>query len=142
EAEHARPGRVQEVLPLVRPAHGAPGDPLVARETRRQRRDQRKSSGAPSPAAPRARSNSSSQAAQVRPGMQPSSTQTGRREPRERGRFVRESWAELKKVEWPSRAQVIQGTIVVIIACAIVGTYLYAADQFFKPFVRNVLLGQ
>ena len=28
-----------------------------------------------------------------------------------------------------------------IIACFIVGTYLYAADQIFKPFVRNVLLG-
>ena len=27
-----------------------------------------------------------------------------------RGGFVRESWAELKKVEWPNRAQVIQGT--------------------------------
>ncbi len=74
--------------------------------------------------------------------MQPASTQTGRREPRQRGRFIRESWGELKKVEWPGRSQVIQGTIVVIIACAIVGTYLYAADQFFKPFVRNVLLGQ
>ena len=61
--------------------------------------------------------------------MQPASTQTGRREPRQRGRFIRESWGELKKVEWPSRSQVIQGTIVVIIACAIVGTYLYAADQ-------------
>ena len=58
------------------------------------------------------------------------------------GRFIRESWGELKKVEWPGRSQVIQGTIVVIIACAIVGTYLYAADQIFKPFVRNVLLGQ
>ena len=73
--------------------------------------------------------------------MQPPSTQTGRREPRQRGRFVRESWAELQKVEWPSRAQVVQGTIVVIIACVIVGTFLYACDQFFKPFVRNVLLG-
>jgi preprotein translocase SecE subunit len=110
----------------------------VARETRRQRRDQRKSSGTTKPpAAPRPRAQTP-----VRPGMQPASTQTGRREPRQRGRFVRESWGELKKVEWPSRAQVIQGTIVVIIACAIVGTYLYAADQFFKPFVRNVLLGQ
>jgi preprotein translocase SecE subunit len=109
----------------------------VARETRRQRRDQRKSSGAPKPPAQRSRSQ-----AQVRPGMQPASTQTGRREPRERGRFVRESWAELKKVEWPSRSQVVQGTVVVIIACVIVGTYLYAADQVFKPFVRNVLLGQ
>ena len=113
----------------------------MARETRRQRRDQRKSSGAPAPkpAAQRTRSNSQ---AQVRPGVQPPSTQTGRREPRQRGRFVRESWAELQKVEWPSRAQVVQGTIVVIIACVIVGTYLYAADQIFKPFVRNVLLGQ
>jgi preprotein translocase SecE subunit len=109
----------------------------VARETRRQRRDQRKSSGAPKPPAPRAARSQP----QVRPGMQPTSTQTGRRE-RERGRFVRESWAELKKVEWPSRSQVVQGTIVVIIACVIVGTYLYAADQVFKPFVRTVLLGQ
>ena len=109
----------------------------MARETRRQRRDQRKSSGVAKPAAQRPRAQ-----APVRPGMQPSSTQTGRREPRERGRFVKEAWAELKKVEWPSRAQVIQGTIVVIIACVIVGTFLYASDQVFKPFVRNVLLGQ
>jgi preprotein translocase subunit SecE len=109
----------------------------VARETRRQRRDQRKASGAPKPAAQRSRS-----AAQVRPGLQPASTQTGRREPRTRGRFVKEAWAELQKVEWPSRAQVIQGTIVVIIACIIVGAFLYAADQGFKPFVRTVLLGE
>jgi preprotein translocase SecE subunit len=108
----------------------------VARETRRQRRDQRKSSGSPKPVAQRSRQ------AQVRPGAQPVATQTGRREPRERGRFVKECWAELKKVEWPSRSQVIQGTIVVIIACTIVGTYLYTADQLLKPFVRNVLLGQ
>jgi len=117
----------------------------VARETRRQRRDERKknSNGKPAPeakAAPQQRGRA--RQPQVRPGMQPASTQTGRREPRQRGRFVKESWGELKKVEWPSRAQVIQGTIVVIIACVIVGTYLYAADQVFKPFVRNVLLGQ
>ena len=109
----------------------------MARETRRQRRDQRKSSGVAKPAPQRARTQ-----AQVRPGMQPASTQTGRREQRERGRFVKESWAELKKVEWPSRSQVVQGTIVVIIACAIVGAFLYGADQVFKPLVRNLLLGQ
>ena len=114
----------------------------MARETRRQRRDQRKASGAPKPAPKSAGAQRPRSQAQVRPGMQPASTQTGRREPRERGRFVRESWAELKKVEWPSRSQVVQGTVVVIIACVIVGTYLYAADQIFKPFVRNVLLGQ
>ena len=115
----------------------------MARETRRQRRDQRKSSGGkgaaePKPVAQRSRARQ----AQVRPGMQPASTQTGRREPRQRGRFVKESWGELQKVEWPSRAQVIQGTIVVLIACIIVGAYLYGADQLFKPFVRVVLLGE
>ena len=113
----------------------------MARETRRQRRDQRKSSGAATPAAAARGARTRSSQPQVRPGMQPPSTQTGRREPRQRGRFVRESWAELQKVEWPSRAQVVQGTIVVIIACVIVGTFLYTCDQVFKPFVRNVLLG-
>jgi preprotein translocase SecE subunit len=80
---------------------------------------------------------------EIKPTGQPKS-QTGARRERRGGfrGFVAESIGELKKVEWPSRSQVIQGTIVVIIACAIVGTYLYAADQFFKPFVRNVLLGQ
>ena len=110
----------------------------MARETRRQRRDQRKAAGAPKPAGGSRRGG----AQQVRPAMQPASTQTGRRAPRERGRFVKEAWAELNKVEWPNRGQVIQGTIVVIIACVIVGTYLYAADQVFKPFVRTVLLGE
>jgi preprotein translocase SecE subunit len=112
----------------------------VARETRRQRRDQRKSAGAAAPKPAPQRTRSSSQPP-VRPDAQPPSTQTGRREPRQRGRFIRESWAELHKVEWPSRAQVVQGTIVVIIACVIVGTFLYTCDQVFKPFVRNVLLG-
>ena len=35
-----------------------------------------------------------------------------------------ESWAELKKVEWPGQNQVIQGTVVVLVACLIVGIYL------------------
>ena len=116
----------------------------MARETRGQRRRAKaKASGKElepkqKPAAQRARQRQ----AQVRPAAQPTSVQTGRREPRERGKFVKEAWAELKKVEWPSRGQVVQGTIVVLIACIIVGAYLYAADQTFKPFVRNVLLGQ
>ena len=110
----------------------------MARSARNQRRAKRKASGENPPAAGRPRARQ----AAVRPAAQPVATQTGRREPRERGRFVKEAWAELKKVEWPGRSQVIQGTIVVIIACVIVGAFLYAADQVFKPFVRNVLLGE
>ena len=65
----------------------------MARETRRQRRDQRKSSGAREARRPAGRAHQ----APVRPGMQPASTQTGRSEPRSRGRFVKESWGELQE---------------------------------------------
>jgi preprotein translocase SecE subunit len=58
------------------------------------------------------------------------------------GNFVRESIGELRKVEWPGQSQVIQGTVVVLIACVIIGAYLYVADQVFRRFVENVLLGQ
>jgi preprotein translocase subunit SecE len=57
-------------------------------------------------------------------------------------RFVGESAAELKKVEWPGQQQLIQGTAVVLIACVIVGTYLWVADLAFKRLVQHVFLGQ
>src|SRR3954462_11683376 len=63
-------------------------------------------------------------------------------EERKRSNFVFESWAELKKVEWPKQSQVVQGTFVVIIACVVVGIYLYANDQIWKQVVSKVLLGQ
>jgi preprotein translocase subunit SecE len=56
-------------------------------------------------------------------------------------RFIAESIAELKKVEWPTQQQLIQGTAVVLIACIIVGTYLWLADLAFKRLVQNVFLG-
>lgn len=55
-------------------------------------------------------------------------------------RFVGESWAELKKVEWPRQPQLVQGTAVVLIACVIVGIYLWGADEVFKRLVQNVFL--
>jgi preprotein translocase SecE subunit len=53
---------------------------------------------------------------------------------------VRESAAEVRKVEWPGRGQVVQGTIVVIIACAIVGAYLYGADQVLRRVVQDIFI--
>jgi preprotein translocase SecE subunit len=110
----------------------------VAKQTRAQRRARREQQAQSGGMVQRARARQQ----QVRPAAQAEKRQTGRREPVQRGRFIRESWGELKKVEWPSQTQVIQGTIVVLIACAIVGAYLFAADQVFKPFVRQILLGQ
>jgi preprotein translocase subunit SecE len=102
----------------------------VARETRRQRRDARRAAAEESPAR-----------ATPRPVPATPEPTVTVEHPR-RGGFVRESVAELKKVDWPNRAQVIQGTIVVIVACVIVGIYLWGADQILRPFVRDVLLGQ
>jgi len=68
-----------------------------------------------------------------RPSAQPT-------EERRRGNFVKESWAELKKVEWPSQNQVIQGTVVVLIACLVVGSYLYLNDIVWKHVVQKILL--
>jgi preprotein translocase subunit SecE len=35
---------------------------------------------------------------------------------------------------------VIQGTVVVLIACAIVGAYLYGADQVLRRLVQNFFI--
>ncbi len=61
---------------------------------------------------------------------------------RRRGNFIKESYAELRKVEWPGQSQVIQGTIVVLVACIVVGTYLYINDTIWKHVVSKVFLGQ
>jgi preprotein translocase SecE subunit len=113
----------------------------VAKNTRQRRREKRRAQGAsgePQSAGQRARSRQ----AAVRPAAQVPKTQTGSRRVPGGGfrRFVNESIAELRKVEWPGQSQVIQGTIVVIIACAIVGAFLWIADLGFKPLVRDVLL--
>jgi preprotein translocase SecE subunit len=55
-------------------------------------------------------------------------------------RFVQESIGELKKVEWPNQRAVVSGTAVVIIACAIVGAYLWLNDEVWKYVVKHVLL--
>ena len=103
-------------------------------ETRRQRRDARRALGEQPASEPLAAPQPAAAG-----GMPVAAAE---HESRRRGGFLRESWAELNKVDWPNRAQVIQGTVVVIIAVMIVGAYLWGVDQLVRPFVRNVLLGQ
>lgn len=55
-------------------------------------------------------------------------------------RFIQESIGELKKVEWPNQKAVISGTAVVVIACIIVGAYLWLNDELWKYVVQHVLL--
>ena len=80
-------------------------------------------------------------ARQVKPVQQPKSQAGAQRERRGGLRaFAGESIGELKKVEWPGRRQLVSATVVVLIAVAVVGAYLYAADFAFSRLVRDVLL--
>ena len=46
--------------------------------------------------------------------------------------FLKDSRAELKKVTWPSRQEVVQTTIVVILATVFFGVFLFAMDVAFS----------
>lgn len=110
----------------------------MARQTRQQRRERRAETA-----------SGTGRRVPPRPALEGVDRDGGRREPprrpTERGgfgpwRFLRESWGELKKVEWPGQHQLIQGTTVVLIACAIVGAFLYANDLVWKRVVENLII--
>jgi preprotein translocase SecE subunit len=113
----------------------------LARQTRQQRRQRRQTQPALAGGPPRA---------PVRPverdGGEPSRRPPHRSAEERRApgggliHFVQEAWAELKKVEWPSQQAVVSGTAVVLIACLIVGFYLWLNDEAWKYVVQHVLL--
>jgi preprotein translocase subunit SecE len=111
----------------------------VARQTRAQRRARREQQAASeAQAAPR---GGRPRQPAVRPVPEPAVAGPARGQ--QRGgvrRFVSESWGELQKVEWPTQNQLIQGVVVVVIACLVVGVFLWGADLVFKRLVENVLL--
>ena len=53
--------------------------------------------------------------------------------------FLRASWAELQRVQWPDRRAVAQATAVVLGFVAVAGAYLGFADFVAKEFVEFIL---
>jgi preprotein translocase SecE subunit len=53
--------------------------------------------------------------------------------------FLRASWAELQRVQWPDRRQVGQATAVVLGFVVIAGAYLGLADAVAKALVNFIL---
>jgi preprotein translocase SecE subunit len=53
--------------------------------------------------------------------------------------FLRASWAELQRVQWPDRRHVFQATAVVLGFVAIAGAYLGLADYVAKEIVDFIL---
>jgi len=54
------------------------------------------------------------------------------------GNFLKDVRAELKKVTWPSRAEVTSTTIVVIVATIFFGFYLFVMDIVFSWLIGKV----
>jgi preprotein translocase subunit SecE len=116
----------------------------MARSTRQQRRQRRAEqrpalAGGP-PARPPVRPVANDEQEPRQPRQPRAERQDDVRPGTPGVRFLQESWAELKKVEWPSQQQVISGTAVVIMACLIVGVYLYGNDELWSYVVKHVLL--
>jgi len=112
----------------------------VARQTRAQRRARREAQEQNQQNQQGITQRARARQAQMRPGAQPVKRQAGAQR-REKRSFVSESWGELKKVEWPGQSQVIQATVVVLIACIVVGAYLYINDRIWAHVVQW-LIGQ
>src|SRR5580765_74883 len=81
-------------------------------------------------------------AARARPGPQAKVPKAGSvTKAVQQGRFTRffqEVVAELRKVSWPTRTQLMQATAVVIVAVAIIAAFLGLADQASGWIVRRV----
>ncbi len=113
----------------------------MARSTRQQRRQRRAQAAGTPPLRPAVRPRPTAEEEPREPAAEPRAERRDEVRPGTPGvRFVQESVAELKKVEWPNQQQVISGTAVVIVACLIVGAYLYANDEVWSWVVNHVLL--
>ena len=113
----------------------------MARSTRQQRRQRRAQAAGTPPLRPAPRPRPTTE---EEPPRQPQEPRSDRRDDVRPGvtgvRFLQESWAELKKVEWPTQQALISGTAVVLIACIIVGFYLYANDRLWEYVVKHLFL--
>lgn len=56
--------------------------------------------------------------------------------------YVKESKAELDKVVWPSRADVIKLTILVLAVSVVIGAYIAGLDTLFTILVENFLVAE
>lgn len=75
---------------------------------------------------------------------EPAEREVERREPRRSlparaVAFLRASWAELQRVQWPDRPQVSQATAVVLGFVVVAGIYLGAADWVAQKIVNFIL---
>jgi preprotein translocase subunit SecE len=99
-------------------------------------RSSKKDGGAPAPARrPRRQAPARPRQAQRR---EKQGTVTKAVQRRRGSQFLSEVIAELRKVSWPNRTQLAQGTAVVLVVVAIVATYLAVLDAIFSRVVDSI----
>jgi preprotein translocase subunit SecE len=121
-----------EVATTGRPQPAAEPEAVPEKPRRRERRRDREAE--PSKAKP-ARVERKREA-------KPAAKAERKREPRRRGRvvnFLRQVWAELRRVQWPDRAQTTQATAVTIVFCFVAGAYLGIWDFLFGKLIKAIL---
>ena len=52
---------------------------------------------------------------------------------------IKKIYTEMRKVTWPTRSELINSTIVVIIISAIVAVIIYIFDRFFSTILALIL---
>jgi preprotein translocase subunit SecE len=98
-------------------------------------RSSKKDGGAPAPARRQRQAPPRPRQAQRR---EKQGTVTKAVQRRRGSQFLSEVMAELRKVTWPNRAQLAQGTAVVLVVVAIVATYLAVLDAIFSRVVDSI----
>ena len=53
--------------------------------------------------------------------------------------YIKESYLELNKVQWPSRSETIRYTIIVAVVSIIVGVYVAGLDAIFAKLAEGYL---
>jgi preprotein translocase SecE subunit len=117
----------------------------MAKQTRQQRRDRRAQqqpalAGAPPPRTPPRPTANGGSTGDSEPARKPPRSDEHRIPGMGSILFIQEAWGELKKVEWPTQKAVVSGTAVVLIACLIVGVFLYLNDTLWHYVVQHILL--
>ncbi|MCY3616999.1 MAG: preprotein translocase subunit SecE [Acidimicrobiaceae bacterium] len=71
----------------------------------------------------------------VRTRSRPASTPTERTSPTQ---FLREVRGELRKVAWPSRAETVNYSIVVLVTVVVLTAMIYGLDWVFSTFILEL----
>ena len=130
DAQHEAVAELQEAQRAAEVATAPETEPVPVpdvRPAKPSRRDRRKEEAKP-------------QRRKPEPKKRPA--RADRKEVRQRGRvinFLVQVWAELRRVQWPTRSQVTQATAVVVVFCLIAGAYLGIWDYVFNKLIKAFL---